>query len=139
MTETSTMTLTTQLRNRSNKKESITSFLHSGTRLDLRRLVEKLEQAEITMKLKETENQKLHYVNNIQTTTSQISNTHDSDTYLSENITEILNISKKTQMLKVNHHSKDTDTVLPNADKNRKIIAINHKSIENQINCFIST
>ena len=47
------------------------------------------------MKLEETENLKLQYVNIIQTTTSQINNIHDSDTKLSENITEILNIFEK--------------------------------------------
>ena len=36
------------------------------------------------MKLEETENLKLQYVNNIQTTTSQINNINDSDTELSE-------------------------------------------------------
>ena len=56
-----------------------------------RKLVDKLEQAEINMKLEETENLKLHYVNNIQATTSQINIIHDSDTDLSEKITEILN------------------------------------------------
>ena len=50
----------------------------------------KLEQAEITMKLEETENLKLQYVNNIQATTTQINNKHNSDTDLSEKITEIL-------------------------------------------------
>ena len=44
---------------------------------------------EITMKLEETENLKLQYVNNIQTTTSQKNNIHDSDTELSGKITEI--------------------------------------------------
>ena len=36
------------------------------------------------MKLEETENLKLQYVNNIQTTTSQINNIHGSYTELSE-------------------------------------------------------
>ena len=44
------------------------------------------------MKLEETENLKLQYVNNIQTTLSQINNIQDSDTDLSEKITEILNV-----------------------------------------------
>ena len=47
------------------------------------------------MKLEETENLKLQYVNNIQTTTSQINNIHDSDTKLSEKITEIFIIFEK--------------------------------------------
>ena len=47
---------------------------------------------------------------------------------------------RKTQILNVNHHSrngvtiaKDMETALPNADKNNKIIKIDHKNIEKQI------
>ena len=47
------------------------------------------------MKLEETENLKLQYVNDIQTTTTQINNIHNSDIDLSEKITEILNIYEK--------------------------------------------
>ena len=47
------------------------------------------------MKLEETENLKLQYANNIQTTTSQINNINDSDTELFEKINEILNIYEK--------------------------------------------
>ena len=47
------------------------------------------------MKLEETENLKLQYLNNIQTNTSQINNIHDSDTQLAEKITQILNIYEK--------------------------------------------
>ena len=54
--------------------------------------------------------------------------------------------SKFTQISKSNHHSTkgviiadDTDTALPNADKNNKITEISHKNIENQINPFINT
>ena len=47
--------------------------------LDFRKLVDKLEQAEIIMKLEETEKLRLQYVNNIQTTTTQINNIHNSD------------------------------------------------------------
>ena len=39
----------------------------------------------MTMNLEETENLNLQYVNNIQTTTSQVNNIHDSDTQLAEN------------------------------------------------------
>ena len=53
---------------------------------------------------------------------------------------------KRTQTLKVNHLSKngvtlveDTDTALPNVDKNSKITRINHKSTKNQTNHFINT
>ena len=52
--------------------------------LDFGKLVDKLEQAKITMKQEEAENLKLQYVNHIQTTTTQINNIHNSDTDLSE-------------------------------------------------------
>ena len=48
------------------------------------------------MKLEETENLKLQYVNNIQTTTTQINNIHNSDIELSEN----LNIYEKNPNFK---------------------------------------
>ena len=96
--------------------------------LDFGKLVDELEQAEITMKLEETENLKLQYVNNIQTTTSQINNINDSDTELSENITEILNFYEKNPNFKDKPSIKkcciiadDMDIALPNADKNNKI------------------
>ena len=60
--------------------------------LDFRNLVDKLEQAEITMKLEKTENLKLQYCNRIETITTQINNIQESDVDLSEKITEILNI-----------------------------------------------
>ena len=63
--------------------------------LDFRKLVDKLEQADITMKLEETENFKLQYVNRIETNTTHINNIHDSDVDLTEKITEILNIYEK--------------------------------------------
>ena len=52
------------------------------------------------MKLEETENLKLQNENNIQTTTSQINDINDSDTELSEKITEILKIYKKNPIFK---------------------------------------
>ena len=98
------------------------------------------------MKLEETENFKLQYVNNIQTTTTQIYNIHNSDTELSKKITEFLNIYEKNPILKVNHHSnngvtiaEDTDIALLNADKNSKTIKLNHKSTKIQTNHFINT
>ena len=59
------MTLTTQLRKIAIKE--IASHLSSirDPDLDFRKLVDKLEQSEITMKLEETENLKLQYVNRI--------------------------------------------------------------------------
>ena len=53
---------------------------------------------------------------------------------------------RKIQILKVNHHlrnnvtvAEDTDTVLPNVDKNNKITRTNHKSTKNQINHSTNT
>ena len=52
--------------------------------LDFRKIVDKLEQAEITMKLEETENLKLQYVNRIETNTTHINNIQGSDIDLIE-------------------------------------------------------
>ena len=52
------------------------------------------------MKLEETENLKLQYVNNIQTITSQINNIHDSDTELAKKI-QILNINAQNPNFQV--------------------------------------
>ena len=52
------------------------------------------------MKLEETETLKLHKVNKIQTTTTQINHIQDSDTGLSKKITEILNIYEKDPSFK---------------------------------------
>ena len=52
------------------------------------------------MKLEETENLKLQYVNSIETTTLQINIINDSDTELFEKITEILNIYEKNPNFK---------------------------------------
>ena len=57
----------------------MTSIINSRTDIEFQKLVDKLEQTEITMKLEETENLKLQYVINIQTTTSQINHIRDSD------------------------------------------------------------
>ena len=94
------MTLTPQLRKIAMKKRAShpSSFREPG--LDFRKLVDNLEQAEITMKLEETENFKLQFFNNIQTPTTQINNIHNSDIDLSEKITEILNIYKKNPNFK---------------------------------------
>ena len=97
------------------------------------------------MKLEEAENLKLQYVNNIQTTTSQINNINDSDTELSEKITDISNIYEKSQVLmkNQNHLSKKwcnycrPNTALLNEEKNNKITKINHKIKEDLTNNFI--
>ena len=81
---TEMMTLTPQIRKIAvSKRASHPSSIREPD-LDFRKLVDKLEQAEITMKLEETENIKLRYVNNIQTTTTQIYNIHNSEPDLSK-------------------------------------------------------
>ena len=95
------MTLTPQLRKTAIKKRASHPSSIREPDLDFRKLVDKQEQAEITMKLEETENLKLQYVNNIQTTKTHINNTHNSDTELSEKITEILNIYEINPNFKV--------------------------------------
>ena len=99
MTEILMMTLTSQLRKNAIKKRASHPSSIREPDLDFRKLVDKLEQAEITMKLEETENLKLQYVNNIQTAATQINNIHNSDTDLSKKITEILSINKKNPTL----------------------------------------
>ena len=79
MTEILMMTLTPQLQKIAIKKRASHPSSFQKPELDFRKLVDKLEQAEIIVKLEETENLKLQYVNNIQTTTSQINNINDSD------------------------------------------------------------
>ena len=88
------------------------------------------------MKLEETENPKLQYVNRIETNTTHINNIQESDTDLVEKFTEILNIYEKHPNFKGKPSFKngviiadDTDTVFPNVDKNNKINKTNLKSI----------
>ena len=76
----------TPIANNSKKKRASHPSSIREPDLDIRKLVDKLEQAEITMKVEETENLKLQNINNIQTTTSQISNINDSDTELFEKL-----------------------------------------------------
>ena len=84
MTEILMMTLTPHLRKIAIKKRASHPSSIREPDLDFRKIVDKLEQAEIIMKLEETQNLKLQYFNNNQTTTSQINNFNDSDTELSE-------------------------------------------------------
>ena len=58
----------------------------------MRKLVDKLEQAENTMKLEETEKLILRCVNNVRKSISNINNILDSDNETAEEITEILKI-----------------------------------------------
>ena len=91
MTEISMLILTPQLRKIAIKKRASHPSSIREPDLDFRKLVDKLEQAEITMKLEETENLKLQYVNRIETNTTNINNIQESDTDLVEKITEMIN------------------------------------------------
>ena len=99
MREILMMTLTPQLRKIAIKKGALHSSSIRKPDLGFRKTVDKVEQAEINIKLEETENLKLQYVN-IQITTSHINNINDSDTDLSEKITKILNIYEKNPNIK---------------------------------------
>ena len=100
MTEILMMTLTPQLQKIAVKIRASHPSSFREPDLEFRKHVDKLEQAEITMKPKEKENLKLPYIKNIQTTTTQINNIHNSDTDLSEKITKILNIYQKNPNFK---------------------------------------
>ena len=146
MTETLMMTLTRQLRKIDIKKRASHPSSIREPDLDFRKLADKLEQAETTMKLEETENLKLQYVNRIETNTTHLNNIQEPDTDLIEKITEIQNIYEKHPNFKANHLSKngvifadDTDTVFPNVNKNNKTIKINLERTKNQINHSINT
>ena len=91
------------------------------------------------MKLEETENLKLQYVNNIQTIKTQINTLHKSEIDLSEKISEILNTYEKNPNFKGKPSFKnggtiaeDTDIALLNTDKNYNTTRINNKSTRNQ-------
>ena len=73
------MTSTPQLRKIALKKRASHPSSIQKPDLDFRKLVDKLEQAEITMKLEETENLKLQYVNRIETNTTHV-NTYKNQT-----------------------------------------------------------
>ena len=69
----------TTIRRKDIKKKATHSSSIREPGIDFRKLVDKLEQAEITMKLEETDSFNLKYVSNLQTSTSQIKNIQDSD------------------------------------------------------------
>ena len=145
MTEILMMTLTPQFRKIAIKKRASHPSSIREPDLDFRKRLDKLKQAEITMKLEETENLKLQYVNRIETNTTHINNIQESDTDLIEKITEILNIYEKHPNFKGKPSFRlgliiadDTDIVFPNVDKNNKITKTNLKSIQNQINRSIN-
>ena len=100
MTETLMMILTPQLRKIALKNRASHPSSIREPDLDFRKLVDKLEQAEITMTLEETKNLKLQYVNRIETNTTHLNNIQGSDTDLIEKITEILNIYEKNPNFK---------------------------------------
>ena len=87
------------------------------------------------MKLDETENLKLQYVNRIETNTTHINNIHDSDVDLTEfQISKVSHLSRNGVIV-----VEDTDIALPNVDKINKITKMNDKSTKNQINHSIKT
>ena len=94
------MTLTPQLQKIAIKKRVSHPSSNREPNLDFRKLINKLELAEITMKQEEIENLKLQNFNNVQTTTTQINNIHNSKIDLSEKITEIMNIYEKNPNFK---------------------------------------
>ena len=100
MTEILMMTLTPQLRKIAIKKRASHPSLIREPDLEFKKLVDKLEQAEITMKVEETENLKLQYVIRIETNTTHINSIQDSDVDLTGKITEILNICEKNPNFK---------------------------------------
>ena len=86
------------------------------------------------MKLKDAENFKLQYVNNIQTTTSHLNNIHESDTELAEKITQLLNIYEKNpnfegkpSFKKWCNYCRRYGHSIAECKKNSQIIRINHK------------
>ena len=58
------------------------------------------------MKLEETENLKLQYVNRIEKNTTHINNIQESDTDLIEKITETLNIYEKRKITRTKKYTK---------------------------------
>ena len=147
MTEILMMTLTPQLRKIAIKKRASHPSSIREPDLDFRKLVDKLEQEEITMKIEETENLKLQYVNRIETkTTTHINNIQESDIDLSEKITEILNIYEKSPNYKRKpsfkkwfNYCQRYGHSISKVDKNSKTIRINLHSKKNQLSHFINT
>ena len=83
MQEVLMMAITPQLGKSAKKRPSHPSSILEPI-LVFRKLVNKLEQAEIIKKLRETEILKLEFENNFQTRTSQINHIHDSGNELAE-------------------------------------------------------
>ena len=94
------MTLTPQLRKTAIKKRASHPSSNQELGINFRRLGDKLEQAEIAMKLEETENLKLHYVKKNPENNSTITIIQDSDNELAEKVTQILNICERNPNFK---------------------------------------
>ena len=138
MTEILMMTLTPQLRKIAIKMRASHASSIREPDLDFRKLVDKLEQTEITIKLEETENLKLQYDNRIETNTTHINNIQESDTDLIEKITEIINIYEKNTNFKGKPSFKKWCNFcrryghsIAECSKNNKTIRINLKSTKN--------
>ena len=86
MTEILMLTLTPQFKKMVIKKRASYPSSTREQDLDFRKLVDKLEQANITMKVGETENLRLQYDNRIETKTTHINNIQESDVDLSEKV-----------------------------------------------------
>ena len=105
--------------------------------------MDKLEQDEITMKLEEAENLKLQYLNKIQSATSQIIYSHDSDIELAEKFTQFLFIYEKNSNFKgkpsfknlVHYFRRYGNSIAECKQKNR-IIKTNYRNMEKQINFY---
>ena len=72
MTEDLMVTLTPQLRQIATKRRASHALSIQDRDIEFQKLIDKIEQAEKTMKIEKTENLKLQNVGNIQTRTSQI-------------------------------------------------------------------
>ena len=146
MTEILMMTLTPQLRKIAIKKRASHRSSTREPDLDFRKLVDTLKQAEITMKLEETEKLKLQYVNRIETNTTQINNIHNSDVDLTEKITEILNTYEKNPNFKGKpsfkkwcNYCRRCGHSIAECRQNNRIIKENRKSTKNQTNLSTNT
>ena len=123
----------------SSKQGRITSINDRRTHLDFQNLVDKLEQADITMILEVTESLKMQYVNYVQTTTPQTDNIQDSDNKKQRKLLEYYTYTKRVRHSKAKYHSRngaiivaDMDISLLNADKNNKTTLEDHRNTENQ-------
>ena len=146
MTEILMMTLTPQLPKIAIRKRASHPSSIREPDLDFRNIVDKLEQAELTLKLEITENLKLQYINRIETNTTHINHVQESDTDLIEKITEILNIYKKHPNFKGKlsfkkwcNYCRRFGHSISECRQKQQDNQINLKSTKNQINHSINT